>query len=64
MAANPWNSVFESLPADGATVWVRVLNYYGEPVAATFDLLTETFTSVDTHVTFPVYYVARWKPYP
>jgi len=56
-----WQSVFESLPVDASTNWIRVLNYYGEPVQAVWDLATMTFTTVDTSVVVPVYYVARWK---
>jgi len=56
-----WNSVFSSLPNNGQTVWIRVLNVYGEPVLATYDSAQQTFTTITTAVILPVYYVARWK---
>jgi hypothetical protein len=59
--ADDWQSVFESLPANNEVVWVRVLNYYGEPVLAQYKSFQDEFTSVTTSVDFPVFYVARWK---
>lgn len=56
-----WFSIFESAPANGATVYVRILNYYGEPFTATYNSTTQVFTSVADGITFPAYYVARWR---
>lgn len=59
---NPWKSVFEELPANGQIVWVRVVNYYGEPVLAEFISVKKEFESIDTQIKFPTYNVARWRP--
>jgi len=62
MPSTVWKSILNVLPVDGSTVWVRILNYYGPPVLAVFDLTTQQFTTVTTSVLVPVYYVCRWKP--
>lgn len=47
-------------PADGDKVWIRVLNYYGPPFQASWDLASQLFTTVDTGLIIPGYYIARW----
>lgn len=62
--ADVWKTPFKELPQNGQTVWIRVLNIYGEPVVATFDANTQLFTTVLTGVVIPLYQASRWKPYP
>lgn len=49
------------LPVDASTVWIRILNYYGPPFEAVWDLSSQTFTTVTTGLTIPAYYIARWR---
>ncbi len=41
---------------------MRVLNYYGAPYLATYDAASQTFTATGSALTFPAFYVARWRP--
>ena len=61
MATSPWKSLANELPVDGSTVWIRILNYYGPPFAAVWDLATQQFTTVTTGLLVPAYYIARWR---
>jgi len=61
MAVDPWKSPALELPTDGDIVWVRILNYYGEPFQAKYTDADQTFTSQVSPLIFPAYYVARWK---
>jgi hypothetical protein len=56
-----WNSIFDILPVDGSTVFIRVLNYYGEPVSAVYNDALQVFTTVTTGVIIPIYYIVRWR---
>ena len=58
---NNWNTIYKQLPNDTQTVWIRVLNIYGQITLATYDELTQTFTTIPTNLIIPVYLVARWK---
>lgn len=60
--ANVWFKIWNVLPANQEIVWIRVLNYYGEPFLAKFSTGPEKFTSVTTSIDIPVYYIARWRP--
>jgi hypothetical protein len=55
-----WNSVYNLLPADGETVWIRPNGFFDDPFQAVFSLSSQNFTSVDTGVIVPVWNVYRW----
>lgn len=59
-----WQSIFKAIPPNGSTVWIRVLNIYGELAIAKVDYATQSFTVLATGINIPAYMVARWKPYP
>lgn len=60
MAAD-WSSPFDVLPSDAQVVYIRILDYYGEPFLATYNASNQEFTTNETGVVVPVYYVVRWK---
>lgn len=59
-----WNSPFKLMPANGQVVWLRVITIYGELVVATYNSVTQTFTTNVTAIVIPAYMCARWKVYP
>ena len=56
-----WKSVLKELPHDGETVWIRVINIYGEPCLADFLEHDLSFKVVETGIIIPAYMVSRWK---
>lgn len=56
-----WNSIFDILPLNNQIVWIRVLNIYGPPVLAQWKTAQQSFTTIDTSITIPSYFCARWK---
>jgi len=56
-----WHSVFNLLPDNGATVWVRVLDIYGQIGLATYNTDTKEFTTINTEIIIPAVMVGRWK---
>ena len=56
-----WKTIFKELPTDGQTVWIRVLDIYGELAQAQYDESNQTFTTTLTGVILPIYQVSRWK---
>lgn len=57
-----WQSPFVALPANGSTVWIRVVVQYSEPVQAVYDSGTQIFTTVTTSLLVPALQVSKWKP--
>lgn len=57
-----WFSIPESIPTDGATVWVRIKYFYTEPFQAVYSVSAQTFTSVTNSIIFPAWTIARWQP--
>ncbi|MES2394985.1 MAG: hypothetical protein V4549_03240 [Bacteroidota bacterium] len=58
---NPWQTIGQSLPIDGSTVWIRMINYYAEPYTAVYNAGAQSMTLTMTAVTIPLYMIARWK---
>jgi len=56
-----WKSIFKEMPQDQETVWIRVMNIYGELAQATYFEAEKLFRVELTQVDIPVYFVARWK---
>lgn len=56
-----WVSPLNSLPANGATVWIRLYEYFNDPCLAVYTSSTQTFVSSDSGLIVPAYMVARWK---
>lgn len=61
MATLGWISPSVELPPDGEEVWVRILNYYGEPFLAKYSAGDQSFTASVSGLIFPAFYVARFK---
>lgn len=55
-----WKQFPKDVPADGATIWVRVYWFYGTAFKATYDNTTKLVTSVDNSIEFPAWGVSRW----
>jgi len=56
-----WKTIPKNLPGDGATVWVRLNYWFGQPFQAVWSLANEQFTSVDNSMVFPVWTISRWR---
>lgn len=56
-----WQSPFVALPANGQTVWIRVVVQYSEPVQAVYNSGTQIFTTSVTGLIVPALQVSRWK---
>jgi hypothetical protein len=56
-----WYTFPVNVPADGATVWIRIKYYYSAPFQAVYNSATQEFTSVTNSIIYPAYAVARWK---
>lgn len=61
MATLGWISPNVELPPDGEEVWVRILNYYGDPFLAKYSAGDQSFTATGSGLHFPAFYVARFK---
>ena len=57
-----WQSPFVALPANGQTVWIRVVVQYAEPVQAAYNAITQEFVTVTTSLVVPALQVSKWKP--
>lgn len=51
----------QTLPSDGATVWIRVYWWDGLPVLATFDRGSWIFRIDWSGMDVPAWAVARWR---
>ncbi len=58
---NPWQTIGQSVPVNGSTVWIRIYNAYAEPYTAVYTSSTQTMTLTMTAVNVPMYMVAKWK---
>ena len=56
-----WKNIFTEVPANNQIVWVRVLGIYGQLCLAKYSAALQQFTTVNTSVKIPVYFVGRWK---
>ena len=56
-----WKILPKELPFSGETVWVRINYWFGQPFKAVWNVLTETFTGVETGIEYPAWSVMRWK---
>ena len=56
-----WKSLLTETPEDGQTVWVRVINIYGQLAEATYSRDNQTFQISVTKIIIPAYQVSRWK---
>jgi hypothetical protein len=60
----PWHWVWDTLPADGDLVWIRILAQTSKPVLAHWVADQASFT-VDIGggpYTWPMQFVVQWRP--
>lgn len=57
-----WQSPFKAVPINGATVWIRPLDYYGDPVQAVWFSGSKQFSTLPTSILIPAWAVIRWLP--
>ena len=58
--ADPWKSLPDQFPSDGATVWCRRW-WFSTPFQATWDATTQEFTVAPSWI-IPWWFIARWRP--
>jgi hypothetical protein len=57
-----WKSIYNELPYNEQVVWIRVLSIFGQIAKAVYkEENGGVFVTVDTSVSIPVYFVARWR---
>lgn len=57
-----WIAMPTQVPEDGATVFIRLNNWFAAPFQAKYSEGDQTFTTVGTLLVMPWWVVFRWKP--
>jgi hypothetical protein len=58
-----WKSIPKELPTDTQHVYIRLWNYFNEPIACIYESSGQIFISDIGNIIFPIYTVYRWRPY-